>query len=113
MGSHHLLLISLGLLLRLQEPSQVPNSSLAAEEPLHKGKTPSEWLKALKAAEAEARRDAADALGLIGRRTDGASAALVQALGDRDDGVVDLSVRALTRIGPTAIPELRKALKSD
>src|SRR5262249_7575803 len=90
-------------------------STLAAErnakEPVQDGKTLSEWVKALKEGDREAREQAANALAKLGPKAEAAIPVLLQALKGDDVTVQFKAGDALAAIGKAAVPGLTEALK--
>jgi hypothetical protein len=88
-----------------------------ADDPVHQGKKLSEWIKQLQDdKDAEARGDAAHAIGVMGRKAKAAVPALTKALKDKDEDVRDWACYALSNMGADgkeALPGLEELLLND
>jgi HEAT repeat protein len=91
-------------------------SDAQEKEPVHDGKTVSQWIELLKSRDSYQRRQAADALLALGPQAKAAVPALALALKDADRTVRELAALALRRLGPHAkgvVPALVEVLRQD
>src|SRR5262245_5893600 len=86
------------------------DSNLSLPEPIYDGKRLTEWLEQLKSPRKEDQEKAAEAIGRLVNQSQDVAHALVASLVDKDGKLNEANLRAVTALGPTAVPALTRAL---